>query len=76
MWHRSWGRQWQSGRQCEVVSSIYGFSFLAAWCIQKAQTMRLVVVVVAAEAQEPVSDAAGAGSGAGAGAETGAGAGG
>lgn len=39
-----------------VVASIYGFSFLAAWCIQKAQTMRLVVVVVAAGAKEPVAD--------------------
>lgn len=46
-----------------VVSSIYGFSFLPAWCIQKAQTMRLVVVVVAAGAKEPIADGRGCGRG-------------
>lgn len=50
-----------------VVSSIYGFSFLPAWCIQKAQTMRLVVVVVAAGAKEPIADGRGCGWGSGSG---------
>lgn len=54
-----------------VVSSIYGFSFLPAWCIQKAQTMRLVVVVVAAGAKEPIADGRGCGRGWGSGSGTG-----